>query len=141
VIAAIKSIRRDPKTTKLPLPAVIRQRIAPELSDDNMSVLAANKIWDAIAKFGWPNHKEAKTFLGELPWAVVEHAGGWVSVCQESGSGNPQAFKAQLRELSKSVIARAKSGNLDEPMYLPEPESKLNKIDVLKFMPKLEALK
>lgn len=65
---------------KFPLPSVIRKYVHGSKAD--VSLDASLKIIKSISKFGWPNHKDAKEFIGELGWAVVEAYGGWPNVCR-----------------------------------------------------------
>lgn len=124
VMAALKRLRRDPKVSRLPLPAVIRAQITPPENDIDEAREASSRIMAAIARFGWPNSEQARMYIGELGWAVVQRQGGWVSVCQVLNDSNKASFHAQWRDLAESLRKRAMAGNLDTAPGLPEPKSK-----------------
>lgn len=98
-----------------PFPSIreIREKLRPEVSDDQRAVSIAHRIWAAVSSFGWPNHKQAKAALGEAAWSTVEMAGGWVSVCQDANNSEPGIFKAQIRELAKVALVRVHVGDAE----------------------------
>ena len=104
----------------------IRAIIKPVVDERSEAVFISNRIWSAIDRFGWSNHREAKLFLGELGWTVVLEAGGWGVVCSDANSSEPTAMKAQLRELALSTISRVKAGRLDVLPKLSDYSEKLN---------------
>lgn len=81
--------------------------ISPELDTQSAAVVAANRIWGAVAAHGWPNARSARGSLGETIWAVVEAAGGWATVCSDANEMDPGTFKAQMRELAKARMLTA----------------------------------
>ena len=80
----------------------ILARVAPEMDPQASAVVAANRIWGAVAAHGWPNARSARGELGEEVWRVVEAAGGWATICSDANVMDPGTFKAQLRELAKA---------------------------------------
>lgn len=136
IVQALKEIRRDPKTTRLPLPAVIRAKLNPEVDERSQAVMVSNSIWDAVGKFGWPNPDRAKAFLGELAWTTVERGGGWLNICQDANQSEPSIMKAQIRDLAVAVIQSAKSGQLHRLPELPKPENKVAQLIQMKGMEK-----
>lgn len=110
VIAALAQYRRDAKNRMFPLPAQIRAMINPEVDADAAAKEIAARIAGAIVKFGYNNSSEAKFYIGDIGWSVVQRFGGWTYLCQNHGSNiDPTAFMAQARELAKGAI-----------MYSPE---------------------
>lgn len=141
VAGAIKEVRRDPKTTRFPLPAAIRSRIAPTESVEDQAREAASRITSAVAKYGWTNPERAKEFIGEVGWYVVDRMGGWQNVCQTLCAENMPSLQAQWRELAASAMRRSKAGTLNVAPALPKPESgSLERLlpDPLKSIPRLE---
>lgn len=111
VIEAYRRYRRNPKNTQFPLPAQIRGIVAPEVDPDSAAREIAARITAAIPKFGWCNSNEARAYIGEVGWAVVERQGGWMYLCQHHGLElDPTAFQAQARELAKSQIVHSPAG-------------------------------
>ena len=134
----LRELRRDPKTTRMPLPAVVRARIVPEaMSDEDLAIEAVNRIFEAVARWGWNNAARAKLMIGELGWKVVEMDGGWLTVCQELTEDNKGTFRAQWKGLALVQIRRAKAGILEAPR-LPQA-SVLPISGFLKQMPNPEA--
>lgn len=122
VVQVLKEVRRDPKTTRFPLPAVIRQRIAPEKRDPETEALeASNRIVEAVAKIGPYQSERARAFIGELGWLVVQREGGWMNLCETLTNDNQGMLKAQWRNLAKALWHRAELGQLDEAPALPSP--------------------
>lgn len=120
IAQVIQRYRADPKNNRFPIPAQLIRLLHPTITDDAQAVEVANRIWGAIAQFGWPNPSAAEKHIGPLGWIIVERLGGWRSVCDESGTGTAGVFRAQLRESAKSVIERAKAGILNTPPGLPD---------------------
>lgn len=116
---ALLQIRRDPKITRFPLPAVIRDRIQPADTVEADARDAASRIVAAISRFGWPNGERARGYVGELGWLVVERQGGWQNLCQAVETDDIGILQAQWRELAVSLIKRAKAGTLNLPPSLP----------------------
>lgn len=124
VVQAIKEARRDPRTTRFPLPAVIRGKIETGPSDEDQAIEAVSRIVAAVSRFGWNNPDRAKLFIGGLGWRVVEMEGGWTTVCETLNNDNIGTLRAQWRGIAKSSIARAKAGELDTAPRLENKKSK-----------------
>jgi hypothetical protein len=69
----------------------------------------AGMIIKAVTKFGWPNAKAAKEFLGDDGWRIVEMSGGWSTICDMDVDQLP-SWRAQLRELSEAVTKKQHFG-------------------------------
>jgi hypothetical protein len=105
VVAAYQAYRRNPKNTRMPLPAQIRSLVEPEMDADALAKEIAARISGAIVKFGYPNGQEAKEYIGEVGWQAVQRQGGWSYICQNHGvSINPGTFQAQVREQVKTHL-------------------------------------
>lgn len=99
VEAAYQSFRRDPKNKSFPLPAQIRDIVAPVETPEERAREIAARIEGAIVKFGYPNGNAARAYIGEDGWSIVERYGGWSHLCQNHGlSISPASFHAQVRE-------------------------------------------
>ena|GEM_PF-2173199 len=120
VSGALQRLRRDPATTRFPLPAKIRAALDMGLSAPDAARLAVSQIWVAIGRFGWPNPEAAKKNMGAFAWEVVERSGSWEELCKSSGQTNEGTFKAQIRDLAESLYRRAEQGKLDEDIAIPQ---------------------
>jgi hypothetical protein len=126
VVKAYDSYRRNGKHDRFPLPSVIREMVRPEgLTDDQMAVEIAARIVTAIAKFGWNNAKEAREYVGEIGWAVVNKQAGWERLCEGLRRDNIAVYQAQTRELAKVQIRLAKMGSLEALPPIDQPPAAL----------------
>jgi len=116
---AIRDILRDPGQKFFPLPAVIRERAAPQMNPEHEAIEAASRITQAIAKFGWNNQELAEKFIGPLGWRIVERDGGWSHICESVMADEIPIRRAQWREIGKALQARARLGMSDTPPQLP----------------------
>lgn len=108
VITALKKYMTGADSKFFPLPGQIRAMISPEASGDQLALEAANKIIEAMGKFGWTNPEKAREFMGPLAWEVVVRDGGWVSLCERTKNDDLPILRAQWRELAKVVSVRQK---------------------------------
>ena len=129
IIDAYTRYRRDGKNVFFPMPAKIRDLVNPTQSKETLANEAASRIRKAIGDFGWCNPLEARGYIGELGWAVVERAGGWSYVCENHGVDlNPLTFHAQARDLAKSMAESSELGVFDQPISLPKPTNSVLRI-------------
>jgi len=128
VARAIGELRRDPRTTRFPLPALIRDRIQPADTSENEARDSAARIVAAVARYGWSNPMRAKEYVGELGWHVVERQGGWLNVCQMLTHDNVGFLQAQWREAAISAQRLARMGRLDQAPKLPSSRGGLQAI-------------
>lgn len=125
VINALNLYRRDGKNTFWPKASKIRELVNPVQSKDGMANEAASRIRAAITMFGWPNPDKAREYIGELGWAIVVRSGGWSYVCEQHGLElNPLTFHAQARDLAKAMIESKAAGVHDQPIGLPDSQTK-----------------
>ncbi len=126
IAAALMSYRRDEKNTQWPRASKIRAIVNPVQSPDTMANEVASRVRSAIPMFGWPNPQEARAYIGELGWAIVERNGGWQYLCENLGVELSQlTFHAQARDLAKAMIESEKLGLGNMPISLPAPAEKI----------------
>lgn len=102
---ALDQYRKNPKNRVLPLPAMIREIIEPQVDPDSAAREIASRIVGAISKCGWSNPTGAREYMGEIGWEIVRRFGGWQYICENHGlSLQPAAFMAQARDLAKSQL-------------------------------------
>ncbi len=114
---AMKQYRRDPKNRVVPLPAQIRALAQPEsqpVSNKALSVDAAARIISAIKKYGWNNPEDARKYIGELGWEVVQRQGGWMAQCESTDPTG--VLQAQWTKLAEAIL---ESGIAARPPGLP----------------------
>lgn len=133
VAGAIKEVRRDPKTTRFPLPAVIRERLEPAQDLESQALLAVGRIIEAVARFGWTNSERAREVIGELGWQVVEREGGWQNLCGELNQDNIGMLRAQWRQTAIAVGKASQAGTLSDAPALPKPRSESSGLQRLTF--------
>jgi len=98
---AIKRVRMNPSIKHMPRPAEIIEQVRGNENHD--AITMANKIVEAIGKYGYNNSDKAKSFLGDKGWEIVKRDGGWASICERATIENISIMKAQWRELAKAV--------------------------------------
>lgn len=102
---ALSKYRANPKNRTMPLPAMIREQLDPEVDPESAAREIAARIQAAIPKFGWPNGPDARKFIGEVGWGIVERQGGWAYICEHHGvTLDPMVFQAQVREQAKAAL-------------------------------------
>jgi hypothetical protein len=124
IMIALEEWSKNSKQNRHPLPGELREILRKELSIDAKANESANKIRQAITKFGWPEPDKAKEFMGDLAWAIVIRFGGWQYICQNHGVDlNPLTFHAQARDSAKSILEQGNLGVLDKPIGIDSPRS------------------
>lgn len=106
VLGALEALRRDPKRRAMPLPADVRQRVAPdpEQNHEAQANMIAGKIVAAVSRYGYMNAKGAREHLGEVAWRVIQAKGGWQNICGTL-TASDNSFYAQCRDLARSFLA------------------------------------
>lgn len=103
---AIDAVQKSSKF--FPMPAELREIALGSAKDEALE--AANRIVEALHRFGWTNPDKAKEYVGELAWRVVEREGGWKNICKVE-SDDLGILKAQWRELAAATLRRGASGH------------------------------
>lgn len=106
VVVAMKRYRMDPRNKSMFLPAHIRELIAPSVKPIDLARDTALRIKNAITKFGSWNQREARAFVGDAAWRVVERFGGWQYLCENLGTNalRGDTFMAQCRDAVESDL-------------------------------------
>lgn len=94
---------RNSSSPFFPLPGQIRELINPTEKLEDTSRDIASKIVSAVSKFGSYRSHDAKNYIGEIGWHVVERHGGWENLCSSMTNENSTIYMAQLRDLSLSI--------------------------------------
>lgn len=123
VLTAMNEYRRNPKHVRMPLPAQIRAICDPAVDEESLAKEAAARVIQAIKLFGYMRPDEAKEFIGDLGWGVVERRGGWRTLCEGLMEHEIPMFQAQARELAKAHLQLSKAGQLNKPIALPSSDS------------------
>lgn len=110
ILEAYTMYRRNPKNRAMPLPAQIRDIVAPAANPESAAREAAAKITQAITRFGYSNPGPAKEFLGDATWSVIQTFGGWNFICTSHGvTIDPSVFHAQVRDRLSDVHREGKT--------------------------------
>lgn len=124
VLDAFKNYRRNPKNRFFPLPAQIREIVAPEITPEAQGREIAASIQEAVVRFGYPNGELARAFLGHAGWEVVKRFGGWAHLCQNLGVAiDITTFHAQARQLAEDTVRY--SGKTRHLQIAPPPRADL----------------
>lgn len=110
-IDAYAAYRRNPKNRTFPLPAQIRELVAPEqfVSVETQAREISARIVGAIPKFGWCNARDAQAFIGPIGWDLVKRSGGWRFLCENVGHNmSATTLLAQLRDQLEGTLTYGK---------------------------------
>lgn len=118
---AVRKYRTIPENHFFPLPAKLIALVTPkENTELDLGREVAGRIIQAVSKFGQYLHEEAKEFIGQVGWKVVERQGGWSNVCSELNNDNKGMLQAQMRDLAISIMRMGSNGTLDAPIGIPQ---------------------
>ncbi len=135
---AMERFRLNAKNKTWPRAAEIRAIVNPTVSPEAKANEAASRIRSAIGTYGWSQPAEARLYIGELGWKIVERSGGWSYLCENHGVElSPLTFHAQARDLGKAMLESASLGEFDKPIGIPAPSKNiagLQKADVLSII-------
>lgn len=104
VLEAYKKYRQYPKNTRFPLPSQIRNILNQNINDEDKARDATGRIITAISKYGYSNPIEAKEYIGNLGWKVVERQGGWSTLCERVQNDQIPIYQAQWIKYATSLI-------------------------------------
>lgn len=141
VVAALDEvITRRRSRDSFPSIRDIREIIQPDADPESEALEAVGRIVHAISRVGPYRTKEAREYIGELGWAVVQRDGGWEQVCNVLTDENIGTMKAQWRQMAMAQYKRAKAG-LSAAPSLPDPTTPgsaklLSMANLLPEMPK-----
>lgn len=76
--------------------------------DRSKATELANRVWDAIERFGYAQPEDAEQYLGPIGWAFVNNSGRWVSIC--SIEGERTTYIAQWRDSIMSLLVKSRAG-------------------------------
>jgi hypothetical protein len=130
---AIRTIRRNPAHKFFPLPSAIREEILGSAKDEALE--AANRLIEAMHKYGYTNPERAKAHMGDLAWHIVEREGGWTNLCQRVQSDDLPTLKAQFREFAAATLRRGASGLGGRAPMLARSDKKAELTSVSALLP------
>lgn len=117
------------KTSKgFPYPSDIREKLMPEISDEDDAQDVANLVIAAVSSCGYTNPERAREKIGDLGWETVTRMGGWKNICETLNHENEGIYRAQIRDYAETVIRKSKRGQLDVAPSLPTPDSYMQKL-------------
>jgi hypothetical protein len=124
------------KTSRFfPMPVEIREIALGSTKDEALE--AANRIVEAMHRFGWPNPDRAKAFIGELGWRVVEREGGWTALCSNCDAERLPTLKAQWRELAAATLRRSEAGIDNRAPKLTRGDGKQQLTSIAAMLPNI----
>lgn len=81
------------------------EQLANEETESNL--LIADKIVQAMSLFGGYRNDEAKKFIGEIGWKVVQNNGGWQEMCWSSNVKYVDVLKKRLKQQIKDIKSQS----------------------------------
>lgn len=113
ILDAYKAYRRDPANRTNPLPAKIREMIKPQASEKQIAQEIAMRCFGAIRKYGWTKPQQAREYIGELGWRLIERRGGWQAHCESTMEREIPTLTAQFREALTTYVEQGNSSDFD----------------------------
>lgn len=135
VLMAGREYIEDVRNTRFPIPPhkIMEKYLPKEPEAKDIGRETATRIRHAITKFGWPSPLNAREYIGDAAWSVVERFGGWQHICECLGVEIQEStFMAQVRDAVESQVNLGRAGidlsksSLDQPA-LPQRVSDLVK--------------
>lgn len=117
---AMHEIRRDPKTTRCPIPAQIRARSQSGSDPLSQAQIIAGRILESISRVGPYRTDEAREQIGPIGWRVVELSGGWSVVC-DIQTDDIGTHRAQWNRIAHALLLNPNADHR-ESKILSAPE-------------------
>lgn len=127
VVAACNCVKNSTENYygKFPTPAQLRVLV--NGSDDDYALETSLKIIRSVSKFGHMQAKEARDFIGQLGWDVVNSYGGWANVCSTLEADKVSIAQSQYTKTAKMLIGAARRPERDgASLASPETRKMLN---------------
>lgn len=80
----------------------------------------ANKIGEAISRFGGYRAMEAKEWLGDLAWETVKRHGGWWDLCNIDSMQDLEFLKKDMQKTAESIYRNYEAFGSEKKIGLPE---------------------
>ena len=111
IIDTLKGITKEAMDGSFQVPPSVEEIQAMHRKDDTtdpkfLAREAAARILASIGRFGWCNPKEARAYMGELAWKVVEMQAGWNEICESTTNQNKVHLQAQWRDLAEAILEK-----------------------------------
>lgn len=114
VLEAYKTYRRDPRNKTNPLPSAIRSLVQPKANARDQAQEIAHRCFGAIKKFGYTKPEQARGYIGELGWRLIERRGGWYNHCAYTQESEIPILTAQFRD---SLTSYVEQGSVSDDLY------------------------
>lgn len=101
----------------------IKEQLDPSVDDEALAAEAATRLAGSIGRYGYTNPAEARAYMGEVAWAIVEREGGWQGLCERTKENQIPTLKAQWRQLAVALMAKSRAGKLNDAPALPRPDN------------------
>lgn len=138
ILDAYRAYRQNPVNKTSPLPAQIRALIKPQANSRQIAQEIANRCFGAIRRFGYTKPQQARAFIGELGWRLIERRGGWVHHCQNTMESDIPILTAQFRD---AISSYAEQKDLPDDQYFQMQKIEFTETaKLLNEMPKAELL-
>jgi hypothetical protein len=84
------------KHVTMPTPNQLFELSRPKVTERQNAAEVSARIVTAVKRFGYPWPEEARAFIGEVGWKVVEWQGGWVQVCEQMNNSRIPMFQGSV---------------------------------------------
>lgn len=70
---------------------------------EDESILTSMRVVRAVSKFGHCNPVQARIFVGDLGWKVIEELGGWGNLCRLLTERNTPSYLHKISILCRTL--------------------------------------
>lgn len=113
-LSALDLYLNDGGNKYFPSPAQLKPYLEPKASSRDQALEIAQRCFGAIKKFGYNKPNEAKDYIGEVGWRLIQNRGGWYFHCTEIMERDIPNLTAQFRDTLQTYVNQ---GNLPDATF------------------------
>lgn len=139
VLECGKEYVHDVRNTRFPIPPhkIMERHLPKQATPKDVARDTSLRIRTAVSKYGWCNPNEARDYIGETGWQIVERFGGWMHICQNLGVEIQEStFLAQTRDAVESELNLQSAGIDTKRPSIEQAKNKGQLGDLLKTLGK-----
>lgn len=95
-----------------------------------------DKVRHCITRFGYAQPDNAKEYLGDDAWEIVNHFGGFVNICNTATDHNYDSMMIQIRKTAEVYLKQAAGGSQHDKIRFIEESRDLQTVS--NFLPSAE---
>lgn len=125
---ALNNYCADSLNKYFPSPSQLKQYLIPNPSSRDQAQEIAQRCFGAIKKFGYTKPGQAKEYIGDLGWKLIERRGGWYFHCTETNNSDIPILTAQFRDILQVYVIQ---GNIDDREFFDKAQIAFKEVPIL----------